>query len=197
MIRLLRYPLVHFLLIALSWMALRDLCPPSPEPIAVSDGDISRARLEWRRETVRMPSDEELLASIEHDADQTRLVREALRLNLDRRDVVVVQRIQQSFALLGMTTEESADLTIDRARQLGMMQSDLVLRRRLAQRMRAHYANGVPDTLHLDQSRDDPNALGMAYRALEAAQQEAIRHHVVGLRQRYPLRLPERGGLGR
>jgi hypothetical protein len=74
-------------------------------------------------------------------AQEEMLVREALRLRLERTDPVVRSRLVQNMRFLGTPGDDQA--LFEQALALGMPARDVVARRRLAEAMHERFANGV------------------------------------------------------
>lgn len=129
-------PLLHFVLLGALLFAARPLLERwRIEPIEVSAVEVERLRAEWRTEMRRPPGAAELAAMVRRHADEQALLREALRLGLDRSDPVVRRRLVQNlrFVRADPTVDEAA--LLDEALALGMATRDLVARRRLVQAM--------------------------------------------------------------
>jgi hypothetical protein len=100
---------------------------------------LSAARVEatfrdHARRTGRAPTPRERRALVERAVDREILVREALDLRLDVGDPVVERRLIQNVRFLD-GREASDARRLQEARALGMVEGDLVARRRLVQRM--------------------------------------------------------------
>lgn len=139
-------PLLHFVLLGALLFAARPLLPLqrfTTEPIEVSAGEVERLRAEWRAEMRRPPSAVELAAMVRRHADEQRLLREALRLGLDRSDPVVRRRLVQNLRFVRAEPAGDEAALLDEALALGMATRDLVARRRLVQAMEERLAAGV------------------------------------------------------
>ena len=188
--RLLRAPLLHFLVLGALLRALWALVP-EPPTVRVEAGaeDVARLRRDWRAETGRWPDAGELRASVERFLDEQALLAEALGEGLDVRDPVARERLLQNLRFVSPGHEGDDASALAEARALGMPASDLVVRRRLVQLMehrlaeelppdeaalRAYVAAhperyGVPERLRLRQvffSADRPEARGRASAAM-------------------------------
>ena len=136
-----RRPLLHFIGIGVllfgaeraalhaGWIATGTL--------VVTDADRLRLRQQWQQETGRVPTPDELRASLRRDLDERLLIAEALRLRLDRDDVVVQRRLSMNMAFAaGRDADGAVDAqAIADARALQMPTRDAVTRRRLLQQM--------------------------------------------------------------
>ena len=134
--RLLFQPLLHFLILGGLLFAARTLwLAPEHDIIAVDETLVQQLRADWRRETGRWPTPVQLQASLDRQLDDERLLREALRLQLDERDAVARARLVANlrFALDDPSTGETHLLR--QARHLDLAARDLVVRRRLVQLM--------------------------------------------------------------
>jgi hypothetical protein len=131
----LRAPWLHFLLLGGLLHLGQGLLPSAAAALPAGAADVERLRRDWRAETGRWPNREELLASTERWLDEQALLGEALHRELDVRDSVARERLLANlrFARPELAGDEAALLT--EARRLGMPASDLVVRRRLVQRL--------------------------------------------------------------
>lgn len=136
-------PLLHFFAIGALLFAVRALLPGTAEVIEIRAADISRLRSEWIDETRRAPAAGELEAQLRQVADEEILVREALRLGLDRSDPVVRSRLVQNMRFLQPAATGDEAALFAQALALGMQRSDVLVRRRLVQAMHEHFAAGV------------------------------------------------------
>jgi peptidyl-prolyl cis-trans isomerase C len=133
--------LLHFIVLGGVLYAAKSLWPMREAPIAISAADVAALRAEWSRETRRAPSHHELEAQIRQRADEEMLVREALRLGLDRRDPVVASRLVRNMRFVGAMGDDAALLA--QAVALDLARRDVVARRRLVQAMHERLAAGV------------------------------------------------------
>lgn len=136
-----RRPLLHFIGIGVllfgaeraalhaGWIATGTL--------VVTDADRLRLRQQWQQETGRVPTPDELRASLRRDLDERLLIAEALRLRLDRDDAVVQRRLSMNMAFAaGRDADGAVDAqAIADAQALQMPTRDAVTRRRLMQQM--------------------------------------------------------------
>ncbi len=147
--RLLREPLLHFLLIgalalllqATGFDLLRNFL--TPPRIEISQADRERLAARWLNETGRHPTSAELQAMLRQYIDEELMFREALRLGLHEHDVVVHQRLILNMRFAEQTPQADAGELLQAALHLGMLHSDPVVRRRLIQRMRHQIENQV------------------------------------------------------
>ena len=138
--------LLHFLLLGGLVFGLKQLSSDGralglgAEPIVVSAAEVERLQDEWRAETRRPPTRPELEAAIRQQADEEMLLREALRLGLDRSDPVVRSRLVQNLRFARGEPQADAAAVFAEALALGMAQRDVVARRRLVQAMEERIA---------------------------------------------------------
>ncbi|HXG27633.1 MAG TPA: peptidylprolyl isomerase [Nevskiales bacterium] len=136
--RILRHPLLHFLLlggllfVARQWLPAHDA---TLQTIQVSAGELRRLQTDWARETGRAPSAAELQASLQRHLDEEILLREALKLGLESVDPVARERLVQNMRFAFPESDASDEALLAEARALGLHRRDLVVRRRLAQVM--------------------------------------------------------------
>lgn len=103
--RLLREPLFHFMLIGAAILAaypVVNTAPPSPTPdeIVVTSDTEQQLSERFRAVWMRPPAPEELDSLVEEYVREEVLVREALKLSMDRDDAVVRQRLAQKMRFL-------------------------------------------------------------------------------------------------
>jgi hypothetical protein len=134
-------PFLHFAILGALLFVAKELWPTPAATIAVPTAEVERLRAEWARETRRAPLPPELDAQIRHWADEEMLVREALRLGLDRADPVVASRLVRNMRFVGADGDDAALLA--QAVALNMAASDVVARRRLVQAMHERFAAGA------------------------------------------------------
>ncbi|HSW14744.1 MAG TPA: peptidylprolyl isomerase [Solimonas sp.] len=127
-------PLLHFLLLGALLFALQDHLRPR-EAIHLRAADVERLREEWRSDTGRAPTPAQLQASLDHWLADEALLREALRLGLDQRDVVAQRRLLMNLRFAFPETPLDDAALLREAEALEMQGSDLVMRRRLIQAM--------------------------------------------------------------
>lgn len=134
-------PLVQFLLLgslifaADHWLLDRGDLPARPV-IEISADQRAAFRRSALASSGRLPEAAELRALIDAEVAEEMLYREALALDLPRRDEVVRRRLVRNMRFLHPEDERSDDALFEEALGLGMERSDLVTRRRLIQRMR-------------------------------------------------------------
>ena len=100
--RLLREPLVHFLLLGTALFALDAWLRPAAAPVASTEIVVTESRIDhlaqnFRRTWQRPPTREELDGLIESFVKEEVMVREALALGLDRDDAIIRRRLQQKI----------------------------------------------------------------------------------------------------
>jgi hypothetical protein len=112
-----REPLLHFVLIGavlFAFTALRQQRHDDAE-IRITAGEVAQLAAFWETQSQRKPTAEELRGLIEERIDEEVLAREAVRLGLDRDDVIIRRRLAQKMAFvsddLAVVTEPAdADL---------------------------------------------------------------------------------------
>jgi peptidyl-prolyl cis-trans isomerase C len=100
--RAVREPLLHFVLIGavlFGVTAVREQKAEQSE-IRMSAGEVAQLAAFWETQSQRKPSAEELRRLIEERIDEEVLAREAVRLGLDRDDVIVRRRLAQKMAFV-------------------------------------------------------------------------------------------------
>jgi hypothetical protein len=103
--RILREPLVHFLLIGIGLFVVFGLMNKSDEQVGenviiVSDQDVERLQQSFEGVWRRIPTDEELAALVDDHVLEEVLVREATALGLDQNDTVIRRRLRQKMDFL-------------------------------------------------------------------------------------------------
>ncbi|MDJ0852460.1 MAG: peptidyl-prolyl cis-trans isomerase [Myxococcota bacterium] len=135
-----RSPALHFVLLGALVYVLDGVLDPAEDAarrvVMVPAPEVERIALEARRQMGREPSPEELDARIAAWVDEELLVLEARALGWHLSDPVVQRRLIQNARFLAGDTEAGDDEMLERAFELGLDRSDLVVRRRLAARMR-------------------------------------------------------------
>src|SRR5712692_6342464 len=168
MARVLRAPLLHFLLIGGALLALRpwwrwesmDVRRPR---IVIGAADVARLRETWTEEHGSPPSRAAEDRLVRDAIDEEILYREALARGFDRRDDAVRERLVRLGGFVGEEAGGDRDALEREARRLGLERSDLVVRRHLVEMMRLAAGwlgpNGLPSEADLE-----------AYRAQHAAE---------------------------
>lgn len=164
----LRAPLLHFFAIGGALFALQAVfsgaAPVGQEPIVVTAQQLAQLEALARRELGRDPTSAELDGRINAWVDEELLLREARALRWHRTDPVVHMRLAQNqrFLLAGPDADDLTDAELaERAFEVGMDRTDLVVRRRLAERMRLAISAAALDREPADEElarilADDP-----------------------------------------
>lgn len=108
--RLLREPLVHFLVLGAALFAIYELRNGSGAPagrIVIGAGQIEHLAAGFARTWMRPPTQEELAGLLRDHVREELATREALALGLDRDDTIVRRRLRQKLEFL---TEDLAGL---------------------------------------------------------------------------------------
>jgi peptidyl-prolyl cis-trans isomerase C len=97
-----REPLLHFVLLGALLFAVTAFRQENPgqSEIRISAGEVAQLAAFWEAQSQRKPSAEELRGLIEERIDEEVLAREAVRLGLDRDDVIVRRRLAQKMAFV-------------------------------------------------------------------------------------------------
>jgi parvulin-like peptidyl-prolyl isomerase len=104
--RLLREPLIHFLLIGALLFGLYGLAPSAgpataaSKQIRLSQGEIAQLTLLFQSQWRRPPTPQELERLVENKVQQEILYREALAMGLDKDDEIVKRRMAQKMQFL-------------------------------------------------------------------------------------------------
>ena len=139
MARVLRAPLLHFLVIGALLLGLRAWWEPASVPrarIVIGAADLARLRETWTEEHDAPPSGAAAEEALVRDAiDEEVLYREALARGFDRRDAAVRERLVRLGGFVSEEAGGSRDVLEREARRLGLERSDLVVRRHLVEMM--------------------------------------------------------------
>ena len=97
-----REPLLHFVAIGFALFVISSIWPASAKRpvVRVTTAEISQVLAYWQAQSLRSPSPQELQGIIQDRIDEEVLYREALRLGLDRDDVIVRRRMAQKLTFL-------------------------------------------------------------------------------------------------
>jgi hypothetical protein len=102
--RLIREPLVHFLVLGASlfllYASVGDSSPDTAGRIVVDEAEVRRLAEQFRRTWMRPPTRQELEGLAEDFVREEVLYREALALGLDRDDLVIRRRMRQKMEFL-------------------------------------------------------------------------------------------------
>jgi hypothetical protein len=102
--RILREPLVHFLVLGMGLLVLYGVFRPREEvrddQIVVSTAQIERLAALWQRQWRRPPTQQEMTGLIESHIREEVLYREAQAIGLDRDDTVIRRRLAQKIEFL-------------------------------------------------------------------------------------------------
>lgn len=103
--RLLREPLVHFLLIGLAlFIAYSLITPSAAQPISqrieLTKDDLNQLAVSWRAQWQRAPTPEEMRGLIDGRVRQEILYREGIALGLDQGDEIIKRRLAQKMEFL-------------------------------------------------------------------------------------------------
>ncbi|WP_170136438.1 peptidyl-prolyl cis-trans isomerase [Nannocystis exedens] len=105
--RLLREPLVQFLVVGLALFALHARVRPDLDrAMRVDPGRVESTRAGLAERLGRAPDEGELAAALRDALDDERMVREAVRLGLDRDDPIVRRRLIQKLRLAYESTAD-------------------------------------------------------------------------------------------
>src|SRR5262245_44689343 len=97
--RLAREPLLHFLVIgALLFAAIAGVRALRRPTVTIDAQEIEQLAAYWAQQSQRPPTRAELAAIIHERVDEELLAREALRLGLDKDDLIVRRRLAQKMA---------------------------------------------------------------------------------------------------
>lgn len=100
--KILTEPLLYFLLAGAAIFAVAKLTGTAGEDYRIEVTDAERARIsdQWRSQMGRVPTNEELAGLVEQWVREEIYYREALRMGLDRNDVIIRRRLAQKLTFL-------------------------------------------------------------------------------------------------
>ncbi len=108
--RLIREPLVQFLLIGVAIFAIYDLVASQSEPprdrIVVTEGRVQQLALVFAKTWQRSPSPQEMRGLIDAYVKEEIYYREAIKLGLDRDDTLIRRRMQQKMEFLSEPSDD-------------------------------------------------------------------------------------------
>jgi hypothetical protein len=139
--RLLRLPLLHFLLggaalfVVVRATAARRTADAPATAVVITADDVSQLRRAHARETGREPSPADEAGLVERAIEDALLFHEALVRGLDQ-DRSVRNWLVEQMRVLEPESTLGDEALHDRARALGLDRTDLVVRRMLVQKMR-------------------------------------------------------------
>ena len=116
--RLLREPLVHFLMIGavlfLAYDIRRDIDDEVPNRIVITQGQQEQLAASFSRTWLRPPTEQELRGLVENLVREEVLYREAVAMGLDKNDAMVRQRMRMKleFLLEDLSTQDASEETL-------------------------------------------------------------------------------------
>lgn len=109
---LLREPLFHFVVAgSLLFAAFSGIEARKHQVIRIGGAEVGQLASYWKSQTGRNPSKRDLDALVEERVDEEVLAREALRLGLDRDDIIIRRRLAQKMAFIGEDKARVAEPT--------------------------------------------------------------------------------------
>jgi len=139
MTRLLRAPLLHFVVLGAALLAIRERVDPEPPPrpaLVINSADIARLAEAWSEEHGAPPDAAARRRLVDAAIDEEVLYREAIARGFDRRDEAVRERLVRLGSFVGEETARDREALERDARRLGLTRSDLVIRHHLVEMMR-------------------------------------------------------------
>jgi hypothetical protein len=96
---ILREPLTQFLLIGLVLFAVASVARDLRRPVVrIDEAELHQLVAYWEAQAQRPPTPDELRAMLSERIDEELLAREAVRLGLDREDLIIRRRLAQKMA---------------------------------------------------------------------------------------------------
>lgn len=113
--KVLKEPLIHFLLIGAFLFLVYGFLNPSQDEneITIDDGLINEIVAKWELQRNRKPTLEELTGLVNEFVEQEVLYQEALEMNLDHNDEIVKRRLAQKMEFISDGLAESLQPTDD------------------------------------------------------------------------------------
>ncbi len=142
--RLLRSPLLHFLLLGGTAFLVRQagsspLARPeaAPQAIVISAARLREMRASFARDTGTSPTTDDERTLLRREIDTELLYREALALGLDRDDRSIRWQLVEKMSFIeGVEAPPDDEALYRKARDLGLDRDDPVIRRMLVEKMR-------------------------------------------------------------
>ena len=107
--RLLREPLLHFLVIGAVVFAAISVANGLRRPtVRLEASDLEQLAAYWEMQTQRPPTRQDLASIIQERVDEELMAREAIRLGLDKDDMIIRRRLAQKVAF---ASEDVATIT--------------------------------------------------------------------------------------
>jgi hypothetical protein len=121
-LRVLREPLLHFLVLAAGLFAVSSFWGDSPqsnegETIVVSEAKIRSLAMMWHRTWQRPPTQAELTGLIEDYVNEEVFYREALKMGLDRDDTAIRRRLRQKLEFVAEDLADAVEPTDEQLQQ--------------------------------------------------------------------------------
>lgn len=143
--------LLHFLLLGGLLFAAQRLTASWPvfagtQTIHIRSDQLDRLQAAWQRTEGSAPDAAQRQRALQQLADDEILLREALRLGLNRSDPVVQSRLLQNLRFAYPDSSETDESLLRKALALRMDERDFVVRQRLIQRMQQRLATGAAVT---------------------------------------------------
>ena len=163
--KLLKEPLVHFLLIGLGLFFMYGLVNTEPDQneIIIDDGLINEIVAKWELQRNRQPTLEELTGLVNEFVEQEVLYQEALEMNLDHNDEIVKRRLAQKMEFISDGLAESLQPTDD------------ILKKYFEDKKDNYSKDPVYTMSHIYFSQDKrSDAFGDAKNALNASSKEGL-----------------------
>ncbi|MFQ5416235.1 MAG: hypothetical protein ACE5FL_04200, partial [Myxococcota bacterium] len=139
-----RRPIVHFIALGGLLFGVKTVAEGASTPIlggaqaevaVVTSERVAELRQDWLARTGRPPDAAMLAALIEREIDDEVLVREARRRGVHQTDAVIQRRLLRNMQFLRGDSDRSAAELLDQAYALRLDRTDLVVRRRLIQKL--------------------------------------------------------------
>jgi hypothetical protein len=119
--KLLREPLIHFLLIGLALFLVFKIAggeeSQSPDEIVVSQGAIESLAMSWEKTWQRPPMPHEMEGLIKSYIKQEVLYREALAMGLEKDDTIIKRRLGQKMTFLFEDVADQSEVTDEQLTQ--------------------------------------------------------------------------------
>jgi hypothetical protein len=137
MIRFLRRPSLHFIVLGSALFLLLRWLDPPPVPTVgpLPASSLENLKRQWFSTTGRMPGEEQLAGMIDAELDREILFREGLELEIYQFDPVVRQRLIRNMNFLQMAGDKDEEKLFREALRMELHLGDEVVKRRLIQVM--------------------------------------------------------------
>ncbi|OYU69693.1 MAG: hypothetical protein CFE28_06570 [Alphaproteobacteria bacterium PA2] len=173
--RILREPLTHFLVIGAVLFVAMSLVQGARRPVVrLDNSELEQLVSYWQLQMQRPPTQAEVKAIINERVDEELLAREALRLGMDKNDMIIRRRLAEKMAFASedtMSLPEPSEATLkslyDKTRNQYVLPAQVAFRQVVFSGDRPNSEASAKAALEASRDRDpgpgDPFVLPLAY----------------------------------